>query len=189
MDFWALTPPEPEAKDLDFLIGVNPPNLDEILQHVELLSLFRADHKPLVDFLPSNISGVINTIFASEALKPAKQAVELLCVARSALLSAFLADRRIPDKLVSYVPSGDLLRLGFVSRLFQKAFKSLKPQAIAFFDSSPAALSILAQRAEVSSMADLLETYMLALPPDGRWALLGFVRILAGGDLTVPLRF
>jgi hypothetical protein len=167
MDFWDLAPPEPEGKDLDFLIAVTPPNLDDILQHVELLSSFRAHHKPLVEFLLTNLSGVINAIFTSEVLKAAKQAVELFCVARSALLSALLADRPMSDKLVSYVPSSDLLRLGFVSRLFQKAFASVKPEAIAFFDSSPAALSILARRAEVSSMADLLETYVLALPPEG----------------------
>lgn len=196
MSLWDLY----DEKDIHALISdTKSPDFDSILGHSELFQLFRENDQDLINFFnnPEIFQKIIHIMIKNKDTKITKRIVELFLFKDSILLKKlFLADdlkiaesliqcidktnEATNDDTISLLKEDRLVRIGYISRIFMHALKiaEYKERILSLFSSSPKTLATLSKHADITSLYDLLLSYLNLLKPEEQWILFAYLQIL-----------
>ncbi|OHT14853.1 hypothetical protein TRFO_14821 [Tritrichomonas foetus] len=192
--FWdEFAKDEPAGSDMHTLISSATPDYDTILQNNELFPLLRQKDDDVLNFFknPKTIGELIRITLGHENLKISKKVVELFSLKDSPILQVLINDQKLCESLISKIDSCDLLRIGFISRIFQNAANYFKADFLNLFNNSLEILTNLTKCINTTAVLDLVHEYLSLLNPDEQWLIFTYLQILLpkGKSATCPKCF
>jgi hypothetical protein len=108
--FWDDVPDMPDAETFDSLVAADPPNFEKIIGHPELLQAFRMNGSSVrrILVIPAHMQKVIQLILPTRTSN--------LLARQSSCISL----PKIGEFFIQQVEKSDLVRSGFVSRIFKQ---------------------------------------------------------------------
>lgn len=184
MSFWDIA--NDVSTDIQSLITADNPDYDAILQNPELLRTFIAQDGNLFNFLlnPTTFNKIISIMMTHENIKISKTCVELFVAKDSPLMKKLISDQSLSTTLINLsqnsLNSNDLVRIGFVSRIYQKASETIELQNdfIKLFNTKLEILSFLTKVISNTSAYDLILSYLTIQKPEDQWLLFAYLQMI-----------
>ena len=184
MSFWDIA--SDVSTDIQSLIAAENPDYDAILENPELLRTFVANDENLINFLmnPTTYNKIISIMMTHENIKLSKACVELFVAKNSPLLKKLITDKSSSISLINQAQnslnSNDLVRIGYVSRIYQKASETAELQSdfIKLLNSTFEILSFLTKIIYNTSVSDLVLSYLNIQPPEDQWLIFSYLQMI-----------
>ncbi|OHT11763.1 hypothetical protein TRFO_18751 [Tritrichomonas foetus] len=181
-------------ENLDTLIAQNPPDYEAILKNNDLLrSYISKDNQNILQFLldPQHFSQIISTMLTHADRKIANVCAELFVGKNSPMLKKLITEKESSESMIKNIEKGNLVKIGYISRIFQKAAEYHKDDFLSLFNSSLLILSVLTKSIHHTAVLDLLQSFLNLQQPEDQWIIFSYLQILLpkGKAATCPKCF
>ncbi|KAH0785949.1 hypothetical protein GPJ56_010083 [Histomonas meleagridis] len=186
MSFWDTFADDSETS-LASLLTADPIDYEAILLHQELFSTYRSKDTQLLMFLSEHVNEFIDAMLNSKNEKVSKASVELFTGNNSPLLINLIQNQQLSEEFISKIPSLSLVKMGYISRIFIKAFETKKSETTNLFAKSKTILVVLTKYIDINSIYDLIHEFVSIPTPDNHFLIFAYIRLLCPkGGKTPP---
>lgn len=186
MSFWDNVDEKDTHPDLSALISDPNPDYEAILQNPDLFRTFKTKDDNLLSFMltKTTFEKILSIMMENINSKISKACVELFIAKDSPMLKELIEKPLYTEFLITLAEksagTNDLVKLGYVSRIYQKAVEedSTQKELVNLFNSNIYIILFLTKNVHDSSVYDLLLAYLTSQPPEDQWLIFSYLQMI-----------